>query len=129
APRLLRVTVKMPHGHEQGWAPQEIQLFTDSIFRAKDLARGLAVMSVPSVQGNTARIGYISDVAVRKPQVHWTTDLGKPWQEREWQSANGRIVSLNEAEATLPETRPLVFFLTLTDGRGAITSSEHVELR
>ena len=29
------------------------------------------------------------------------------------------------ARAELPEDRPLVYFLTLTDGRGATVSTEH----
>ena len=43
-------------------------------------------------------------------------------------SENARLGGLDDLEATLPETRPLVFFLTVTDSEGAVTSSEHVEL-
>jgi PhoPQ-activated pathogenicity-related protein len=27
--RNLRITINMPHGHQQGWAPKEIGLFVD----------------------------------------------------------------------------------------------------
>lgn len=127
-PRTLCVTVRMPHGHEPGWAPQEIALFTDAVFRKKDLARGLALVSLPAVNGNTVRAGYDAPSAVQKAQLHWTTDLGKPWAEREWQTAGARVLGIDEVEATLPDARPLVFFLTLTDVRGAVVSTEHTEL-
>lgn len=128
-PRVLCVTVKMPHGHEAGWAPQEIYLFADAVFRQKDLARGLGRISLPLVRGNMVGVAYDADTAIRAARIHWTTDVTKPWAEREWQSANGRVLALDEAEASLPPTRPLVFFVTLVDGRGAVISTEHVELK
>ena len=128
-PRTLCVTVNMPHGHEAGWARQEIHLFTDSLLRQKELARGLTAVSLPQVEGDTVRAAYDSPTALRAAELHWTTDLDKPWQQREWRTAKGRVPTLDLVEATLPPERPLVFFLTLIDGRGAVTSTEHVELR
>jgi dienelactone hydrolase len=128
-PRVLCVTVKMPHGHEAGWAPQEIQLFVDSVLKAEELARGLAVIAPPVVKGEKVRVLYDSPTAALKAQIHWTKDLDKPWQQREWESGRAVVQSLDTVEATLPAPRPLVFFLTITDRRGAISSSEHMELR
>jgi dienelactone hydrolase len=128
-PRTLCITVKMPHGHPQGWAPQEIHLFTDSIFRKKDLARGLAVVSPLRVEGPKVRAIYDAESALHQVQLHWTTDLDKPWQQREWSTVTGQVLGLNAVEADLPAQRPLVCFMTLKDGRGAVVSTEHAELR
>src|SRR5207248_9723710 len=122
-------TVKMPHGHEPGWAPLEIALFTDAIFRRRAVVQGLATVGLPVVQENTVHAAYSAPSAVEKAQLHWTADVAKPWQEREWQTASARVVNLDEVEAALPAARPLVFFLTLTDVRGAIVSTPHVEVK
>jgi cephalosporin-C deacetylase-like acetyl esterase len=127
-PRTLCVTVKMPHGHEAGWAPQEVHLFTNSILGKDDFAQGLARVGLPVIRENKAYAPYASDSAMQKAQIHWTTDLEKPWAEREWQSATGDVLGLDAVSAPLPEKRPVVFFLTLTDLRGAVTSSEHATL-
>jgi cephalosporin-C deacetylase-like acetyl esterase len=128
-PRTLCVTVKMPHGHPQGWAPQEIHLFTDSIFRKQDLARGLAMVGAPRVSDGKAKLAYDAESAVLSSQLHWSTDLEKPWQQREWQTKNARVLGLDAIEAELPTERPIVYFMTVKDGRGAVVSTEHAELR
>ena len=38
APVDLCVTVKMPHGHSEGWRPKEIGLFVDSVLDARGTA-------------------------------------------------------------------------------------------
>jgi dienelactone hydrolase len=128
-PRALCVTVKMPHSHQAGWAPQEIHLFTDALFRGKEFAQGLPVIAPPARDGEKLKLFYSASSAVQKVQIHWTVDLAKPWQQREWQSASGQLIGLDDAEVTLPKERPCVFFVTLTDVRGAVASTEHAELR
>jgi hypothetical protein len=66
---------------------------------------------------------------VARVGLHWTADLKKPWQERDWQTVSADVLNLSEAKAELPSARPLVFFMTVTDSRGYVTSTEHVELR
>ena len=127
-PHTLCVTVEMPHSHEAGWERPEIHLFTDSILRPEELEQEPARVSPPQVQGRTVTVAYDGGSAMRQAQLHWTTDTEKPWQERKWKTLNGRVEDLHTAGADLPVERPLVFFLTLTDSRGAVTSSEHVEL-
>jgi len=127
-PRTLCVTVKMPHGHEQGWARQEIYLFADAVLGIGSTKR-FAVLERPRVDDNIVTLRYRSDVPIQKVQIHWTTDFDKPWQQREWQTAEGRVVGLNELRASAPPSRPAVYFLTATDTRGAVVSTEHVERR
>jgi dienelactone hydrolase len=126
-PRALCVTVKMPHGHEAGWERPEIALFTDSVLR-RDHPAGLAQVSPPTAQDSAVHVAYDSSSPIREALIHWTTDLLLPWQQRDWKDAPARVVGLHDVEATLPDQRPVVYFITLTDVRGAVTSTEHVEL-
>jgi hypothetical protein len=119
----------MPHGHPQGWAPQEIHLFTDSIFRKKDLARALPLVGRPLVSGGKVRVPYDAESALLSAHLHWTGDLDKPWQQREWNTVNGSVLGLDAVEADLPTHRPCVYFVTLKESRGAVVSTEHSELR
>lgn len=129
SPRTLCVTVKMPHGHEAGWARPEIHWFIDSQLNKEGETKPLTTIQGAVSLGDRMKVAYDSDVAMRKAEIHWTTDLDKPWQQREWKTAPGRIVGLLEAEADLPKTKPAVYFMTLTDMRGAVVSTEHAEAR
>ena len=126
-PRTLCVTVKMPHGHREGWARPEIYEFADSIVGIRG-AKRLAEVGPMRIDGPAVTLGYRSELPVSSAQLHWTTDTGKPWAERAWLTAEGTVEGDGKVRATLPSTRPLVFFLTLTDSRGLVVSSEHVEL-
>ena len=118
--RALCVTVKMPHGHRQGWAPVEIGLFVDQHLRGgKPLPRVGAVRR----DGNRVEVTFRAEVPVTGAALHFTTDTG-PWKERRWQTREVEVEATT-ARADLPEARPLVYFLTLTDGRKATVSMEH----
>lgn len=128
---LLCVTVKMPHGHSQGWAPVEIGLFVDQhlnkgkpLFRFSE--RGYQVkddtIAIPITQ-------KFDGTAIKKVQLHWTTDLKEPWQKRNWQSNDADLTPGNATDffsVKLPKDRPIVWFLTATDERKATVSTEHV---
>lgn len=128
-PRTLCITVKMPHSHPAGWERPEIHFFTDSILRKRQGEAAPPLILATGRDGEKLRLAYASDVAVLKCQAHWTTDLDKRWQERDWKTANGRVIGLSEAEIDLPQDRPCVFFATVTDKRGAVVSTEHAELK
>ncbi len=125
APRNLCVTVNMPHGHPQGWAPTEIGAFVDSVLKeGKPLAR----LSVLEVGGDSLSAGYEAEVPISKAELHTTTDRGR-WQDRKWASTTIPYDDqAKQVRATLPPSRPLIAFVTVTDERGLTTSSEHVEL-
>jgi dienelactone hydrolase len=124
-PRTLCVTVKMPHSHEAGWARPEIARFADAYLRG---GRPLGRVGPTTVQAGRVTAAYDSPTALLKTQVHWTTELDKPWQQRDWQTANGRVIGLRGVEGTLPDTRPLVYFMTLTDAQGQVISTDHALL-
>ena len=44
-------------------------------------------------------------------------------------NATGKAEGGGQVEVDLPTERPLVFYLSVTDDRGALVSTEHVELR
>jgi acyl-CoA thioesterase I len=56
----------------------------------------------------------------------FTTDPG-PWKERRWQTAAAEQAG-GRVTASLPEARPLVAYLRVTDERGLSVSTAHLEL-
>jgi len=119
----LRVEVRMPHGHPQGWAPKEIGLYVDGVLKGGDPLPRLGPMKTAAGKASAA---LTAKVAVVKGQIHWTNDTG-PWQNRYWSSTDARIRD-GTVEADLPAGRPIVYYLSVTDRRGALVSTEHAEL-
>lgn len=132
-PKTLCVTVKMPHGHEAGWERPEIGTFVDGVLKAKDFELGLPTVTPPLIELKKVRAGYTGGNAVTKAYLHWTSDLDKPWQQRDWKTVNGNVLGLSAVEAEIPPSdvasRPLVLFMTLSDNHGNVVSTEHTEYR
>ena len=118
--RALCVTVRMPHSHEAGWAPKEIGLFMDS-----HLKGGVQLPSVRGtrLEGNTVEAEFRSKLPLSSAALCYTTDTCA-WPERKWQSTPAKVDGLR-VKAALPDARPIVYFLTATDSRGATVSTEH----
>jgi dienelactone hydrolase len=121
--RDLCVTVNMPHGHPQGWAPVEIGLFADQHLRG---GKPLARIESCRRDGGTVHVKYKAVLPMTSAALHYTTDTGM-WSKRKWLTQPVRIDGTTVL-ANLPVTRPLVYFLTLTDDRNATVSSEHETL-
>jgi hypothetical protein len=119
--RNLCITVRMPHGHEAGWAPKEIGLFVD-----EQLVGGipLAKMRTPAVVKGEVRVRVKAKTPLVSVVLHYTTDTG-PNAERDWHtlpaSIDGRTV-----RAKVPPEDAAIWFLTALDERGATTSTELV---
>ena len=122
-PRTLCVTVRMPHGHPSGWRPVEIGLFADQHLRR---GKPLANVGAMVVRESAVTAPFEAAVPIRGAALHWTSDTGD-WQKRAWKSQPARVDGA-QVRADLPKARPLCFFLTLTDERGATVSAEHVAL-
>ncbi len=121
--RTLCVTIRLPHGHPQGWAPVEIGLFVDQHLRkGKPLARITDVQR----EGKTVTVRFDSKAPIRSAALCYTSD-GGPWQKRLWKSLPLKVEA-GRVQAELPTARPLVYFVTLTDDRKATVSTEHEEL-
>ena len=122
-PRTLCITVRMPHGHPSGWRPVEIGLFADQQLRG---GKPLATLGPMQVKGGEVTATVEAAVPIVKAALHTTSDTGI-WEKRTWQTAAAEIAD-GLIRAKLPAARPLVFFLTLTDQRGATVSTEHAAL-
>ncbi len=65
-----------------------------------------------------------STVPIKEATLNYTTDTGG-WKERKWESRpaqldqNGRSVSVQ-----LPSDQAIIYFVSVTDERGAIVSSD-----
>lgn len=128
--KQMRVTVKMPHGHPPGWAPTEIGLFIDTY--CKD-GKPLPIPSKPIIKDG--RVTFTCDSGLKKVELHYTTDTG-PRSARNWTTVSNDIIT--EVERSTPQgssdhsriTVPAppkeanTWFLTLTDARNAIVSTE-----
>lgn len=118
--RNLAITVGLKHSHPAGWAPVEIGLFVDQYLNGgKPLPRFTTVQR----SGAAVEARFNTTVPVTKAELHWTTDEGR-WQERKWQSKPATVAG-DTVRVEVPTDRPLVYFLTLTDSRGATVSTEH----
>jgi dienelactone hydrolase len=123
-PRALRVTVNMPHGHAAGWEPLEIALFADQHLRG---GTPLPALEPIVASGGKARVRYRSTLPLTKAELHYTTGTTVWWHQRRWQTVPARIGEA-EIEADLPAEAAGVLFLTVTDLRGAVVSTEHLEI-
>ena len=123
ADHTLCITINMPHGHEQGWAPVEIGLFVDQYLKAgKPLPRIKAVVR----RENQVEVEFHSDLPIqsRRPALH---QRHRPLATRKWHSETAKVDGTT-IKAKLPKDRPLVYFLSLTDRRKATVSTEHQTL-
>ncbi|MBM4072521.1 MAG: alpha/beta fold hydrolase [Planctomycetes bacterium] len=127
--RNLCITVNMPHGHPQGWAPKEIGLFVDQHLRG---GKALFRFDAPDVRverkDGAITVAILQTHEIKSISVHWTTDTSSPWQKRKWESRQAERMVGNATDfyaVSLPGERPLIYFLTATDERGAVVSTEH----
>ena len=120
----LRMEVRMNHSHVHGWAPREIGLFVDSVLTG---GAPLARLGPIKTTNGKASAEFQAVVPVVRGNLHYTTDTGK-WQERQWQTVNAAIAGATVA-AELPPDRPIAYYLSITDGREAMVSTEYAELR
>lgn len=130
--RNLCIKVNLPHGHPQGWAPPEIGLFIDqhlmggrALFRFEDLGARME-----QKDGNV-KLAIPQERRLKAVSAHWTTDLKVPWAKRKWESRLVQPIVGNATDqwiVSVPKERPLIYFLTATDDRGATVSTEHVVL-
>ncbi|MBI2809093.1 MAG: alpha/beta fold hydrolase [Planctomycetes bacterium] len=127
--RNLCVTVNMPHGHPQGWAPIEIGLFVDQHLRDGKLMFRFDDQNVRLEQKDgVVKLAVLQTLGIQSIALHWTTDTKSAWSKRKWQTKKADQMPGNATDfysAPLPRARPLIYFLTARDQRGATVSTEH----
>ena len=116
SPRKLCVTVRMPHGHEPGWAPKEI----GSCFKG-----GAAMPSISNLtkDGQSVSASFESAKPIVSAELCYTCD-DAGWSEKHWESMVAAVES-DRVTARLPQELPLAYFLTITDAEGMTISTEH----
>ncbi len=119
--RNIRITVNMPHGHPQGWAPEEIGLFVD-----EHLKSGIPLPRIlfPKAADNQIRARVKAKTRLVSGSLHYTTGNG-PINKRQWEKISGRFEGSSVVTPRPPEDAT-IWFLTVADERGAVVSSELV---
>ena len=116
--RNFRITVNMPHSHQQGWAPIEIGLFIDE--KLKD---GLPLPRIIKPQYlDKIRAKVKAETKLISADLHYTTGTG-PINKRKWQTVSGHLEG-SYIVITPPPNEATVWFLTVKDEREVIVSSE-----
>lgn len=118
-PKTLRIEPRMRHGHQPGWAPEEIGIFVDSI-----LMNGVPLPEIGEMttHGGTVTVPYQSKTKVVKAELFYTADMGTR-SEREWKSIAADLSDGNAIANGLP-AEANTWLMTLTDERGAMVTSE-----
>ncbi len=121
--RSVNLCVKVPLPHSHIWTFGEVDTFIDSVLRAG--------VPLPRLRPMKLREGQITShffalTPIKQGELHYTSDTG-PWQKRVWKTAPAEVVG-TRVSARLPATRPVVFFLSITDKRGLSVSTPHQEL-
>ncbi|MBX9790635.1 MAG: serine hydrolase [Pirellulales bacterium] len=116
--KQLCVTVNMPHSHPDGWAPQEIGLFIDSLLRD---GKPLAVVGELSIADGRLATTAASPLKLKSAALHFTTERG-PINKRAWQTIAATIGD-DKIMADAPPADATAWFVTVTDERGAVSSS------
>jgi len=118
-PVNYRITVNMPHGHPPGWAPAEIGLFVDQHLRGGE---ALPVIATPVVAEGKVVAEVQSSLPLKSAVLHYTTDRGEH-HKRRWKSQDLTLAD-KKAGGPAPPAEAAVWFVTVTDDRNAIVSSE-----
>ena len=119
----LCIRIRMPHGHEPGWAPKEIAAFADSIVRK---GVPLPEITAQGCTGGRAWVAFRSRTKIKHAELCYTKETGH-WQKRTWESLPAEIdAAAGKASAALPEGAG-VYFINVTDERGMVASGEHAE--
>ncbi len=119
------VRVEMPHGHTQGWAPNEIHYFTDALFKG-----GAPLPRQVDTRTENGRIvsRFESERPLMKATLCYTRATGM-WTDRRWNQIG---VGLEEerhgyvASVELP-METTAAFINVTDDRGLLVSSTHIQ--
>ncbi|MBB14341.1 hypothetical protein CMK22_03665 [Candidatus Poribacteria bacterium] len=121
-PRNFRITLDMEHGHEQGWAPKEIEMFVSQYLTG---GVPLPVVHCPIVHLGRRLVASVSaETELFSANLHYTTDT-TPYSERRWNTVDAEIDD-NTIVANVGTDQKCTSILTVRDERGAIVSSQFV---
>jgi len=120
--RNFQITPEMGHGHEQGWAPREIEMFVSQYLTG---SVPLPVVHLPTVSPDRQLIAPVStETELLSANLHYTTDT-VPYPERRWSTVRAEIVD-NTIVANVVTDQKHVSILTVIDERDAVVSSQFI---
>lgn len=121
--RTLCIRVEMPHSHPDGWAPEEIGIFADSLLNGGE---PLPHVNSHGIDGQILWAEFESPRPIVSTEINYTRATGQ-WQDRkfnrlpaQYDSATGRV------HAMIPKNTT-VCFLNVFDERGCVCSTPHYE--
>ena len=113
----------MPHSHPDGWAPEEIGVFADSM-----LKKGTPPAKITGfrTEGSRLVVKFESARPIMRADVCYTRATGY-WSDRKYNLLPADIDA--ESRRVIAEIPPntTVCFLNLFDDRDCVTSTEHIE--
>ncbi len=116
--KQMRIQVNMPHGHQPGWAPQEIGLFIDSKCRG---GTPLPVPGKPERRDDRVVLRCTAVAGIQSGSLHFTTDTG-PRSKRQWTTVPATL-SGDTLSAPAPPPEANTWYMSVTDTRGAMVST------
>jgi dienelactone hydrolase len=116
----LCLKVRMPHSHPDAWTSPEIGIYVDGVLNN---GRPLPTIEPAEVRKDRAVARFKATVPIEHAEAHFAVASG-PWNKRRWQSASA-VHTSNTVSVELPTVRPLVYYLSVTDERGAQVSTPH----
>ncbi|MCA9158273.1 MAG: alpha/beta fold hydrolase, partial [Planctomycetales bacterium] len=120
--KQLCVTVDMPHGHPQGWAPQEIGLFVDQYLKN---GRPLPQVGTPQLVDGQVTVPLLGSTAVVSAELHTTQQSGEI-NRRQWTSTTASVGGDQGVDQVIAKALPAdttAWFITVQDDRGAVVST------
>ena len=117
--RNYRITVNMPHGHQQGWAPEEIGLFVDQYLKG---GIPLPIVMRPTLTNEEVHATVKSKTNLSAANLYYTTGTA-PVNKLNWENIPARVDG-KLIISTAPPEEATIWFLTVSDSRGAVVSSE-----
>ncbi|MCA9073120.1 MAG: dienelactone hydrolase family protein, partial [Planctomycetaceae bacterium] len=118
-PKQMRIEVQMRHSHPAGWAPKEIGLFIDSYCRN---GKPLPIPGELRKMKDSVQLPYKSAVPLKLAALHYTTESGVR-SKREWKTVPAQV-NEDQVTAPLPPKEANTWFLSLTDQRDAMVTTE-----
>jgi dienelactone hydrolase len=117
--RNFRITVNMPHSHEEVWGLKEVGLFID-----QNLRGGIPLPTIlkPELVDGKIHAKVKSKTDLISADLHYTTET-TPINKLKWESTSAHLDRNQLIVCALPD-KATIWFLTVTDSRGAIVSSE-----
>ncbi|MFC1677848.1 alpha/beta hydrolase family protein [Planctomycetota bacterium] len=120
--RNFRIQVGMLHGHHEGWKPREIELFIDQYLQGGTIVPTVGKPQI--ISDNQIRAKVKTETKLVSASVRYTTE-SRSNVDREWHIIPAEIHG-NNIIAKSPPIEAEIWFVTVSDQRGAEVSSELV---